>query len=313
LLDCVVYTATATLVGEVVLDPLPAVFNTDFVRSAGAASRVFEDRDWHVDPVSGVTTVSAWPPLPLDPDATIADFEIVELRATVLSETLIQPGTLLADERFGATTYIVRDVEQTFDASGSHASCLCSANAASRLQSAFTDAVRESVGLAFLKMYRYRFAVGVGGKLALQAVTAGAPDLRPIDQWVGAPGMSNTLAPGAEIVVGFVSPREGVVLSYLPGVPLTTSLAAATSLTLTAPAIALVGAVTASSVAAPSIVAAGGTRPLAAKAPIDSAMTALAAAMTALGSAVPAAAGPCGAAATACSAESSAPPAAVLG
>ncbi len=208
-LSSLVYAATAAEVLELPpLDPIPKVFQ-DFARTKGAASRVFGDRQWFVEPTTGIAIVNDWPPLPPDPLWTIIDFDIGQQRASIASDSVVYPGMVVVDTRFGAELHIIRDVEQIFDSHGSHADVWFSKKPCSRLQEAFSTAVRELGRTAYLKTYKYRFVLGVLDKLILQAITPGAPDLNPISQWTGLSGITASLAgnaalfPATEIVVGF--------------------------------------------------------------------------------------------------------------
>lgn len=225
LVSTLVYAATAATVLETCVDPTPVVFGEHFVRSRGAASRVFGDRDWRVDLVTGITTTAPWPPLPLDPTATVADFHIETQTITVNSETVILPGSVIVDERFKGKTFIARDVEQIFDTKGTTATIWVAEKPVSRLAEAFATAVREYARTEYLKTYLYRFVVpAAGGKIALQAITPGAPDLNPIDQWTGLSGIQAALAgnaqlkPATEIVVGFVGgdPTAPYLVAFSP-------------------------------------------------------------------------------------------------
>lgn len=249
LLSTLVYAATAPLVLEPPpLDPLPQLFGKNFVRTAGPASAIFRDRDWHVDPTTGVAIVAPWIPLPLDPTAIISDFDIGQERAQVISDGPIFPGTILLDTRFNGSTFTVRDVEQTFNADGSNAECWCSSNASSRLTSAFTQAVRAAADTPHLKTYRYRFVAPIANQLVLQAITPGAPDLNPVDQWAGLAGASAKILPGTEIIVGFTgdNPPQPYLVSFSPlGAPLEIDLGPVPIPLATAPwAIALQAALT---------------------------------------------------------------------
>lgn len=221
LLSTVVIAATAAIVGEVAVDPIPVNYGEHYVRSGGPASRVFEDRDWFVEPTTGVATVASWPPLPLLPEAQILDYDITQKRVSISSEELVLPGTLVIDPngRFGASAPIVRDVEQTFDDNGSIAECWCSEQKVSRLAEALANMVREFAGTAHLKTYVYRFIApldATNSKMALQPITPGAPNLNPLEQWTGVAGIMSKITPGTEIVVGFAGgdPSAPFIASY---------------------------------------------------------------------------------------------------
>jgi hypothetical protein len=226
----VVYSATAASVLEAVVDPTPQTFAPDFIRTGGPASRVFSDRQWYVDPITGIANVAPWPPNVLDPGDTILDWDPVQQRAEIAGDDLILPGTVLTDPRFNGATYTVVDVEQFFTSEGSRTFAWCSNQNASRLHAAMGAAVRELARTAGLATYTYRFAIMEGSSaMALQAVTPGAPDLNPIDQWSGMAGLLGTLDPSTslEIIVGFTAdtPPQPYIASYSPkGLPLTAKL-----------------------------------------------------------------------------------------
>lgn len=218
LLSTLVYAATGALVGEVVTDPTPQSFGKDFARTSGAASRVFGDKDWFVDPL-GTTYVASWPSSPLDPTAVIADYAPSEKRVTVYGDSPIFPGTTITDSRFNGATLIAREVEQIFDENGGRAEIWCADKATSRLQGALTNFVREAAQTAYLKTYKYRFVLPVGAtQMALQSISGKGPDLNPIDQWTGLAGAQAKLLPGTEMVVGFAEgdPKQPYVVSFSP-------------------------------------------------------------------------------------------------
>ena len=238
LLSTQVYAATAQAVGEPPPnDPSPQAFGQNEIRMAagtGAAS-IFDDRDWYVDLTTGVAQVTAWPSATLDPSAVIVNWNGLEQRALLNSDALVLPGTTLTDERFNGPSYIVRSVEQVYTQDGSIVIADCSPNATDRLQDALTLFIRRAVDSAHLKLYRYRYVMGQGNNLALQAITPGAPDLNPIAQWNGLNGGTTTFAPSTEIVVGFVAdtPATPILVSFSPlTVPLTNTIDAQQSLTL---------------------------------------------------------------------------------
>ncbi len=219
-----VYAATAASVLEPPpLDPIPVIYGENFARVAGPAFHVFGDRDWRVDMTTGIATTAPWLPAVLDPtSSTISDFDIGLKKVTIKGENVITPGTVLVDPRFGATTYIVRDVEQTFNNSGGLAECYVAEKPTSRLADTMKALVNALARPEYLKTYKYRFVLPIGGKLALQGVTDGAPDLNPIDQWTGLSGISASLlgnaalAPATEIIVGFAGgdPKDPYLCAF---------------------------------------------------------------------------------------------------
>lgn len=227
-----VYSVTAASVGEVVLDTAPTVYGPDFVRSAGPASRVLAGVNWYVD-ATGITTVGPRLPRPLGLGVDILEWDPATKRAVLASDTIVWPGTLLVDERFGTAT--VRDVEQTFGPDGARVIAWCETgsdagleSAGSRLARALGAVARESTGLPFLRRYKYRVvAQGVDGRLTLQAVAigAGVPDLlQAIPIWPGVAGVEQKLVPGSIVLVAFVArdaplPPMPVVVGFDPDNP----------------------------------------------------------------------------------------------
>lgn len=220
-----IYNATAGQVGESVNDPSPQPFGSDFVRTAGPASRIFQDRDWHVD-ISGVTQVAPWGAATLDTNATITSFEAIQLRGEVVTDFLLLPGTVLTDDRFNGTSYTVREVEQTFGKNGSHATVWCSTSEDSRLATALANLVTELGGTKYLKSYKYRFVNAADGThVNLQSIDGNAPDLVPAACWFS-PGLSAKLTPSQNVVVSFLfgDARFPVVTGVDPTLPVEVTL-----------------------------------------------------------------------------------------
>jgi hypothetical protein len=172
---------------------------------------------------------------------TIIDYFPLEQRAHLTSDVLVLPGTTLTDDRFnnGGALVTIRDVDQTFDANGSHVEAWCSVNPVSRFQEAFTIACRKAVDSAHLKVYQYRFVQAAGtSDLALQAITPGAPDLNPIHQWAGLSGLNTKFAPSTVILVGFTgdTPPQPYIASFSPlATPLEIDFKASTKASIDAP------------------------------------------------------------------------------
>jgi hypothetical protein len=212
-----VYQATAAIVGETVQDLAPASLGLHYARSQGPASRVLDGVDWWVDPVTGTTFVGPRPIPTADPSLELLDWDPLRKVAIVSCDALVVPGTVLTDSRIGEGSVTIRDVEQVFDAKGSRATCWCSVNASSPLVDAFRRMVAEfsNAGTLAIRQYRVLQASGGANQWALQAVdrvSGGAPgpfpDLIPVTAW-GAPGLTATLPPSLDVLVGFVAADPG--------------------------------------------------------------------------------------------------------
>jgi hypothetical protein len=68
-------------------------------------------------------------------------------------------------------------------------------------------------------VYRYRVVSQAAGRLAVQAITSGAPDLETLHQFPGAPGLETTLQLGSEVLVMFEggSASSPIVIGYTYG------------------------------------------------------------------------------------------------
>lgn len=198
-----VRSATAAAAGEVLVEVAPpTVLGVDYVRLAGPAGRVLPPGDWYVT-LQGITTVGPRVPIPFDPTSvSILTFDPLTNRAELASDTVVQPGTILVDDKFGTLT--VRDVEQRFDDAGSKCSAWCSDATSTRFRAALAKFAREATRVDASRAYFYRvIAQNVDGRLVLQAVNpgSGAPDVAPISPWYGVPGFSAKIAPVGAIVL----------------------------------------------------------------------------------------------------------------
>lgn len=208
-LSTTVYATTAAEVLEVVVDPIPTRLGVDYVRAAGPASRIFGDRPWRVDPVSGTTFVGPRIPVPANPlDVELLEWDPVSGRATLSAESLLSPGTLLVDVRLGTKPKLVGDVEQLFGPDKARATAWLqdvATSIPSRLGSALRTLVREASGVTFLRSYRYRVIAQAGKRLILQPVDilGPLPPTLPVDIWYGLPGAAAKVLPGAEVMVSF--------------------------------------------------------------------------------------------------------------
>ncbi len=217
--------STANAVGETVNDPSPVALGIDWVRLAGPARRVFGERDWYVDG-AGVTQVGARPPATPDASIELLSWEPLHQHGMLSGDALVLPGTVLTDPRFdGPIT--VRDVVQTFDASGTRAEIWCGQSTTSKLEATLRNIVNELGGLATLKTYLYRIVSQNGdGRLVLQPVVnpdgsaSDAPPLNPVSVWPGMSGLSALYKTSSQVIVGLVGgdPAFPVVVSFQPGV-----------------------------------------------------------------------------------------------
>jgi len=202
-----VLTATASKVGETVVDASPVSYGTDFFRVAGPASGVLDGRAWYVDAL-GVTQVAQWPAKALGSDVDVLSFDPGLGCAELAGDDVIWPGTVIGDARFAS--FQVGDVEQVFTRSGSRAKVWSSSGlrATSRFADALERVVDRFAGGEWLKVYRYRIVTeGVDGRVRLQAVTkaSGVPDTMPVSIWPGMSGLSATHAAGTEVAVVFLN------------------------------------------------------------------------------------------------------------
>lgn len=202
-LSSLVTLQTGAQVGERCVDPTPIAYGSNYLRMAGAASSVLEGRQWFVELTTGTTIVADWPPLPMTPDVQVLDWDNTQLRATIASDNLVTPGTILLDTRFNGKTYTVRDVEAIYSGEGNTVTAWCGSENKTRFASTLRGMVQAFAQTDALKFYVYRFVAPAVGGLALQGITPRAPDLNPIEQWGGMQGVVAKLTPGTQVVIGF--------------------------------------------------------------------------------------------------------------
>jgi hypothetical protein len=230
-LSTAVFTATATEVGEVVVDTIPKPLGPDYARCGwvpggdpAPASRVFGDADWYVTP-QGITTVGPRLPVPYNPlTVDILSWDPLTRTAELASDEPIAPGTILLDPLRFDGPITVRDVEQTWAAGGgARATAFCADKSGSRLQTALTALVIERAGIPYLKSYLYRVAVQdpTDETLFLQIVdpTTGAPNALPFSMWMGVPGIGAKVLLGTEVIVTFINgdPTKPAVVGFKSG------------------------------------------------------------------------------------------------
>jgi hypothetical protein len=157
---------------------------------------------------------------------------------------------VLVDERIGGGSAIARDVEQAFDAGGSHGMAWCGLSPVAQLMGDLRSMVAEFSGRKYLSTYLYRVVLqnDADGRVHLQAIdpTEGIPDTLPLSLWTGLSGAKAKLLLGGTVRVAFVAgdPAQPLVDSYAPGLlPLESTIDASVSLHLgpTSPLVALAG------------------------------------------------------------------------
>jgi hypothetical protein len=232
-LSTLVYSTTGAAVKEVVADLIPTPMGTDYVRSAGPASRVLADKQWHVDPLTGITMVGPRVPSIPDPTLEVLGFDPRENRIEASCDVPIMPGTPLIDTsgnvppRWDGILTAV-DVEHNFSKEGNRATVWVSNSNISRLVSALTNLVREAGKGEFQRPYLYRvIGPAPGGKVSLAPtdIGRGAPPLLPAVVW-GPAGVSATYTPGTACVVIFLNgdPTLPIVLGFDSTPPLTVTV-----------------------------------------------------------------------------------------
>lgn len=218
-----VLTATAAAVGERVVDVTPTILGATYTRTAGAASRVLAGLEWYVDVPTGTTFVGPRPPETPAKDLEILAWNPLERRASIATDEVLLPGTVLTDQRFGSV--VVLDVEQSFSDSGrAEAWCGTASSIGSRLLGAIASVARETIRPEYLCPHTYRVVLQDGsGKLALQSLQAAGsvPDMLPITMCMGVPGFDAKLTPGVQVIVMFADadPSRPFVVGFLAGAP----------------------------------------------------------------------------------------------
>jgi hypothetical protein len=224
----VVASTTAAEVGEVVTVLAPKVVGVDFARSGAedaTAAQIFTDAgvDWWVG-LDGVTRVGIRPPLPQPAslEVTAWEPELGTMRFT--ASALVEPGTVIVDDRFG--TKVVRSVEAEVT-NGSVTGTLWVVNAAPDIGASVSELVGGLAALAveatrarFGRLYEYRVIAMAGDRVEVQAVHTndGVPDILPASVWAGISGYKAKLTPSSRVLVGFIAgdPRFPYVAAYEP-------------------------------------------------------------------------------------------------
>lgn len=236
--SALVYAATAAEVLELPpIEASPGTFPGNYVRFSGAASKVFGDKDWHLDLITGIAQVGGgWPSASLPDTAGLLDFKPeTSLGILACDGQIITPGMSLTDDRLG-TTYTIRDVDQTFSGDGSTVLAWCGLNPVSRLAGAFKNAIAQFANVDTLKAYVYTVIVDAAGKLGLQSTNPRAPDLVNVTQWSGVGGCLAQLSPGTSVLMAFVGDSPAPYVVAVDQTPPLTITAFAPSVMLGSPA-----------------------------------------------------------------------------
>jgi len=220
----VIFQAVAAKCGETVSDLSPVSVSSNWCQIAGPASAVFNDREWWVDPATGVTMVGQHPPVQPDQSLLVTYYHPDKKMVEGTCDVIVLPGTVISDSRIGETPVTISDVEQTFDPQiGSRFRAWCSVTQISRINNVLTAMIRSMAKTSQLKSYWYRIVnQDNSGKLSLQIVdkTQGAPDQVPIEV-IGPSGVSAkyTLATECLVLFAFGDPRYPEIIGFR-GTPL---------------------------------------------------------------------------------------------
>jgi hypothetical protein len=217
----------ARAVGETLGTLVPAAerVGRDYARQVGPASRALEDAlggvAWWVD-YAGVThagprpakavpasayTVLAYDPRDRTVDLGVNDPAKLTIGAMLVSDRLDEPVT-------------IRELRLTVTASTVRAKAWCGGTEGGygHLAGLLRSIVQRSTDGQLWGHYRYRVVAMAGTRVELQAVRqiVGLPDLLPLSIWPGIAGAHAELAPGAEVLVGFIEGdrAQPVVLAF---------------------------------------------------------------------------------------------------
>jgi hypothetical protein len=227
-----VINATANEIGETANDTNPIGIGIDYVRLGvdvngkgieapaarviGAGAEQGGGRDWYVD-ANGITQIASWPASTPTDDVEVLEFDEEMQKLIISSDSIVWPGTVFNDPRFGTLT--VRDVELTFTAKEFRTTAWCSSVATSRMQSQFRESVREAAQVDYGKIVRYRITQqNSDGRLQLTAVDPGDgfPQTLPLSVWPGMAGLSAKYVTGTVVLVEFIGrdPKNPIVRGF---------------------------------------------------------------------------------------------------
>lgn len=220
--------------GEQLGDFAPAAdrLGVDFVRNEGATCATILETvigavSWWVDD-AGLTHAGERPTAPaLASDA----YQVLayDPRERVVTLSLTDPsvlaiGSVIAGPSLPAPQ-TVREFQVQADASGVRVFAWCGADSrsAGRLSGLWRAVTARATEPLLLGLYLYRvvrMAPGSQNRVSLQAVHRGSglPDIEPVAQWPGMPGLRTDLAPGAEVLVAFIEgARTRPVVTHYAG------------------------------------------------------------------------------------------------
>jgi hypothetical protein len=200
----------AAEVGETIGTAPTNKLDTNYLREAGAASRVIEDAargvPWWVD-YSGVTHVASRASANANPDL----YEVLEhdpldneLKLSVDEVTALQPGYIISERVDVPLT--IRSIEFLIDARSVRAIAWCGVGRYNRIENALRGAISRLGDQRLFGKWRYRVVSISGDRADLQIVRKGTglPDAVSIRQYPGAAGAFAKLAGGDEVVVEFL-------------------------------------------------------------------------------------------------------------
>ncbi len=206
-------------------EPGATSLGKDYVRRIVEASRVLEDAaggvPWWVD-YEGTTHVTERDEVALGEDVELLEYDPITRMATLglRDPSGIGIGSRIEDERLGADQ-VVRELEIVAVEGTLRAYAWTGGGARSeaRIPGLLRKIARMANGDRLWGVYRYRvFQMNGDGRVQLQAVhlAPGLPDILPVEQWPGLPGMDVEMAGALEVLVQFIEgdPTQPVITGY---------------------------------------------------------------------------------------------------
>lgn len=212
--------------------PAAERLGVDFVRNEGVSCATILETvigavSWWVD-AAGVTHVGERPTAP----ALVSDaYQVLayDPRERVVTLSLTDPSVLAIGSVIAGPSLpepqTVHEFQVQADASGVRVFAWCGADSrsAGRLSALWRAVTARATEQLLLGLYLYRvvrMAPGSQNRVSLQAVhrDSGLPDIEPITQWPGVPGLQTDLAPGAQVLVAFIEgDRTQPVVTHYAG------------------------------------------------------------------------------------------------